>query len=200
MNTITLNVIVEDVVSEAAMSRILAYVGYTGNVEYRIVRGNGNIRKNIGKYKGASRVFPHIVLTDQDRYPCPPALLNDWQIGVLPAGMLFRIATHEAEAWLLADRQGIAEFFNTIAEKIPSAPETLTDPKQTVFSIVRKTRKRRLIEEMVPQPGAHIGPLYNERMCEFIVKRWSITNAVENSPCLARNIARISTFLRGYLS
>ena len=197
MSVSDLNVVVEDAVSEAVMVRLLAYVRYSGRIVYRIERGNGNIRKNIDKYKGASRVVPHLVLTDLDRYPCPPALLDDWNIGKLSGTMTFRIAVREVEAWLLSDRQNIATFLMVAVEKVPCNPESLDDPKQALFGVIRKSRKRRLIEEMIPQPGAHIGPLYNERICDFVLNHWHIETAATNAPSLARNLARISAFLRG---
>jgi hypothetical protein len=192
-----LNIVVEDVLSEAVMQRILATVGYAGTVTYRITRGNGMIKANVGKYKAASRIIPHIVLTDLDRYPCPPALLDVWNVGELPPSMLLRIAVREVESWLLSDRKGIASFLHTAIEKVPYYPEREDDPKQALFNVVRKTRKRRLIEEIVPLPGAHIGPLYNEHMCNFALNHWNIDAAVVDAPSLARNISRISGFLQG---
>jgi hypothetical protein len=192
-----LNVIVEDVLSEAVMRRLLTHVGYTGTHIFRITRGNGQIKKNVEKFKGASRVVPHIILTDLDRHPCPPELLESWNVGELPPTMLLRIAVHEVEAWLLSDRARIASFLHTAIEKVPSFPESINDPKQAMFSVVRKSRKHRLIEEIVPQTGAHIGPLYNERLCDFVLNHWHIESAVENAPSLARNIIRISAFLQG---
>ncbi len=198
MNSHFLNIIIEDVVSEAVMNRLLSHVGFSGNTTFRITRGNGMIKKSISKYKGASRVVPHIVLTDLDRYPCPPALLDDWNVGELPPSMIMRIAVREVEAWLLADRMGVAAFLHTAMEKVPFSPETEDDPKQTLLNVVRKTRKRRLKEEMVPQIGAHIGPLYNERMCDFVLNYWDIEAAVENAPSLAKSILRISVFCKGF--
>lgn len=179
------------------MNRLLAYAGYTGNVRYRITRGNDQIKKNVPKYKGASRFVPHIILTDLDRYPCPPALLDSWGVGELPPTMLFRIAVREVEAWLLSDREGIATFLHTATVRVPFNPEAEDDPKQTLYSLVRKSRKRRLVEEMIPQPGAHIGPLYNEHMCDFAMNHWQVEVAVENAPNLAKNILRITAFLQG---
>ncbi len=197
MSETPLNIIVEDIVSETVMARLLAHVGYFGDATYRIARGNDQIRRNIPKYIGASRVIPHIVLTDLDRYDCPPALLADWNVGELPRTMLLRIAVHEVETWLLSDRRGIAAFLHTAIEKVPDNPEAVGDPKRALVCVVRKSRKRRLAEEMIPQPGAHIGPLYNVRMCDFVQNHWNIEAAVENAPSLARNLSRISAFLQG---
>lgn len=193
----SLNVIVEDIVSEAVMNRLLAHVGYSGDTTYRVTHGNVQLKRSVPKYKGASRVVPHIVLTDLDRYPCPPALIEDWEVGELPSTMLLRIAVREVEAWLLSDRRGIAAFLQTAVEKIPFNPEVENDPKQVLFSVVRKSRKKRLLEEIVPQSGAHIGPLYNEHMCNFARNYWQIEAAMETSPSLLRSIWRISEFLKG---
>jgi hypothetical protein len=191
-----LNVVVEDVLSEAVMLRLLAKAGYIGNPPtFRIARGNSMIRTNLDKYKGASRVIPHIVLTDLDRYPCPTALLADWRVGALPPTMLLRIAVREVEAWLLADRKGIADFLHVAIEKVPLSPESIDDAKQALFNVIRKSRRRRLVEEMIPQPGAHIGPLYNDRMRNFALNCWRIETAAANAPSLDRSILRIAAFL-----
>jgi hypothetical protein len=191
-----LNVVVEDVLSEAVMRRLLEKGGYTGtSPTFVIARGNGMIRTNLDKYKGASRVMPHIVLTDLDRYPCLTALLDDWRVGALPPTMLLRIAVREVEAWLLADRKGIADFLHVAIEKVPHSPETMDDAKHSLFNVIRRSRKRRLVEEMVPQPGAHIGPLYNDRMREFALDYWQIETAAANAPSLDRSILRIAEFI-----
>lgn len=192
----SLNIVVEDILSEVVMGRLLEHAGYAGKTTFRIAGGNVQIKQNISKYKGTSRVARHIVLTDLDSYPCPPALLDAWNVGELPPTMLLRIAVREVEAWLLADRKGIASFLHAPVEKIPVLPETESDPKQTLFSLIRKSRKRRLVEEMVPKPGAHIGPLYNERMCDFALNHWQIEAASENASSLCRNISSITAFLQ----
>jgi hypothetical protein len=194
---LSLYVVVEDILSEAVMSRLLGHIGYEGHATYVVTRGNGQIRNNMEKYKAASRVIPHIVLTDLDRYSCPPTLLDAWGIGTLPTTLLLRVAVREVEAWLMSDRKNLAAFLSSAVTRLPVYPEKETDPKITLFNVIRKTRKRRLIDEMVPQPGAHIGPLYNERMCEFVRNHWQVEIAKENAPSLARTHRRISTFLKG---
>jgi hypothetical protein len=190
-----LNVIVEDTLSAAVMSRILAHCDFKGVVTIRDTRGNGAMRVGIDKYKAASRVIPHIVLTDLDRIPCAPELLATWRIGVLPETMLFRVVVREVEAWLMSDRCGIATYLQTALVRVPQNPEAEPDPKQTLFNLVRKSRKRSLIAEMVPQAGAHIGPMYNDYMCDFTAKHWNIEEALVNAPSLAKCINRISAFI-----
>jgi len=110
--------------------------------------------------------------------------------------MLFRVAVREVEAWLLADRVGIAKYLNLPLAKTPQHPEHEVDPKQSLINLVRKCKKRRLVEELVPATGssASVGPLYNTRMGDFVRDIWNIQRAVENSDSLSRAVNRISSF------
>lgn len=191
-----LNVIVEDILSQAVMQRLLDHVGFCGESTFRIMKGNGKIREGMRKFSAASRVFPHVVLTDLDRIPCPPALIKQWNIGRLPETMLLRVAVREVEAWLMADRAGFARYLQVAQEKVPFAPEAEIDPKQCLFSLVRRSRKRRLRDEILPTPGAHIGPLYNEFFCRFVSEHWRIEDAVANAPSLASSLERLTAFCR----
>jgi len=183
--TITPSIIiaVEDELSGAVMSRLISFSGRNFAIN-RIfnARGNARLKDGMTKFRAASRVLPHIILTDLDRCPCPPVLIDNWKANQLPPQLLFRIAVREVEAWLLADRAGIAEFLHIDVNKVPHSPEVEDDPKRTLINLARKSRKRRLSQEIVPEVGssAKIGPLYNTCSC---------------APSLARTLSRISTFL-----
>jgi hypothetical protein len=158
--------------------------------------GFGKIKNRIDRFKNACNIVPHIILTDLDRGECAPSLLKDWNVGAGTQNFLFRIAVREVEAWLLADREGFAEYLNLPLAKMPQHPEQENDPKQTLFSLVRKCKKRRLVDELLPAIGssASIGPLYNIKMGNFVRDSWSIQRAAINSDSLSRAIKRISTF------
>jgi hypothetical protein len=199
MNGQSILVVVEDPLSEAVMRRLIASYGRQLRVD-RVINKHGNteIRKGIPTYKSASHSVPHFVLTDLDRTPCAPALLNDWRIGELPARMLFRVAVREVEAWLLADRNGIADFLAIPANKVPANPESLDDPKRALINLARKSRKRKLMQEIVPENGsaARIGPLYNVRLSEFVRDDWDIDEARRQAPSLDKAALRVNEFLR----
>jgi hypothetical protein len=103
----------------------------------------------------------------------------------------------EVEAWLLADRVGIAEFLYVDLQKVPHAPEREEDPKRTLINLARKSRKKRLSREIVPAIGsaAPIGPLYNLHFTTFVNNRWDIAKARQAAPSLNRTISRLSSFL-----
>jgi hypothetical protein len=189
---------VEDELSGAVMSRLISFSGRNFAIN-RIfnARGNARLKDGMIKFRAASRIVPHIILTDLDRCLCPPVLIDNWKATQLPPQLLFRIAVREVEAWLLADRDGIAEFLHVDVSKVPHAPEAEDDPKRTLINLARKSRKRRLSHEIVPEVGssAKIGPLYNTHFVNFVNTRWDVEQACLCAPSLVRTLSRISTFL-----
>ena len=191
--------VVEDALSLAVMERLLSFTG-RGYVVKRpmVTRGAGKIKTSIQKYRQASHVLPHVVLTDLDQVDCPPTLLAQWGVSPLPANMLFRVAVCEVESWLLADRAGFAAFAGVAVNKLTQQPESLPDPKQALINLMRRSRNRRLASELVPATGSpvSIGPLYNERLSSFARSSWDVKAAIVNAPSLSRTVARLQTFLK----
>jgi len=191
-------VAVEDELSAAAMRKL---IGVSGRdfVITRVMnaRGYGQLKANVARFKTASHVLPHVVLTDLDRYPCPPALLVSWGATKLPPQLLLRIAVRTVEAWLLADSEGIAKFLSVAKNKIPQNPEAEADPKRTLINLARKSRKRRVAIELTPEAGssASIGPLYNARLSEFVEKLWNVQRARAVAPSLDRALLRLDSFM-----
>lgn len=193
-------VAVEDELSGVVMRRLIASSGRDFAIDRLInTRGNSQLKAGMRKFKSASHGLPHVILTDLDRYTCPPALLEHWRAVHLPPQLLFRIAVREVESWLLADREGIAEFLHVAVAKVPRNPEAELDPKRSLINLARRSRKRRLAEELVPSFGssATIGPLYNTRLSEFVNSTWDIDRAKVLADSLSRTIGRLAVFLSG---
>lgn len=192
-------VAVEDELSGEVMRRLIAASGRNFAIDRLInTRGNGQIKAGINKFKSACHAVPHVILTDLDKYSCPLALLQAWKAIRLPPQLLFRIAVREVESWLLADRDGIAEFLHVAVAKVPRNPESELDPKRSLINLARRSRKRRLVEELVPAQGssASIGPLYNARLSEFVNTAWDIDRAKVLAESLSRTIDRLASFCR----
>jgi hypothetical protein len=189
---------VEDELSGAVINKLVEHSG-RNFIVYQIfnARGNARLKASMAKFRGASRTYPHIVFTDLDRCPCPPELIREWNADGLPGEMLFRIAVREVEAWLLADRAGISQFLHIDISKVPQAPESEEDPKRTLINLARRSRKRRLAQEIVPETGssASIGPLYNVHFVNFVNTQWDVDSACLCSQSLSKTLARISGFL-----
>lgn len=167
-------------------------------VERRFVeRGYGNIKRSIDKYKNASHVVPHVVLTDLDSADCAMKLRLSWNALIIPRSMLFRVAVHETESWLLGDAEGFARFASIPKNKIPQIPEEVLKPKELLVSLVRRCGDHRLATAIVPKSGSSvsIGPLYNEKLIPFVRNFWSVEAASCTCPSLRRLRERLEVFL-----
>jgi hypothetical protein len=94
------------------------------------------------------------------------------------------------EAWLLADRQGFADFFRVRVGQVPVDPESLPHAKQEVLRLCGNSRVRSIRRDMVRSTG-EAGPLYVQRLNEFAATKWDVNGAAANSDSLIRAIRSI---------
>jgi hypothetical protein len=177
----------EDEPSHQAMLKMLSCFpdDYTENVAIPC-HGFGKIRKNIAAYNLAARHEHYFVLTDLDTaHECAPDLISQWLPHERSPQLTFRVAVHEVESWFLADRESFASFFSVNKALLPLSSDTLADPKQAVFNLARKSRKRQMREAILPiDEYARIGPGYNLEFCDYIQNYWNIAKARQSSPSL----------------
>lgn len=170
----------------------------------KVLGGYGQIRiRAQSLLQMAETGIPALVLTDLDRVNCAPTLIRDWfrirpMLPIeLPPQLVFRVAVREVEAWLMADREVLAKYLHISVANFPRAPEDLSDPKQELLGIIRRKGHTTWHQEMLPRGTAHVGPRYNERICEFAAKKWKPERAATNSPSLCRAIESLSRFSFG---
>jgi len=158
--------------------------------------GYGYLKRNINGFNRAAKGVPFLVGTDLDRYACPPALIADWLAEPKHHNLLIRVAVQEAEAWVLADRQGVATFLGISVAKIPENVEALPKPKEALIELARTSRKRQLRDDICPLPHStsKIGPNYNARLGGFVRQSWNPNVARLRSPSLSRTIDRLTAF------
>lgn len=186
---------VEDDLSEAVANKLLGGAGGASWVPQRLGRGrapgSGQIRKNLPKYADLASKQPVAVITDLDDRKCPIALINDWfGSRKIPAGMAFRIAVREVEAWLMADRVGLSAFLGVPLSLIPDNVEMVSRPKERLIGIAGRAR-RELRDEIVPARGslARQGLGYNDVLSRFVRENWNPEAATSGSESLRRAIA-----------
>ena len=200
----------EDALSCAVMTQLVAYCNAldTSRVPLHFrpgfpenKRGYGHIKKMIPKIcsMAENAGLATFILTDLDMTTCSPELIRDWfnsteEKPVLPDPILFRIAEREVEAWVLADRQGIAGYLGIAESNFSSDPDSLGDPKENLLNIVRAKGHKRYHKDMLPSETSHVGPEYNPRLCAFVNDHWGVDRAAEKSPSLRRAIAAINRF------
>ena len=98
----------------------------------------------------------------------------------------------------MADQSGFSRFVGVPQNKVAHAPEALDDPKQALINLVRHSRNRRLVAELVPEQGTSMskGPLYNERLGQFVREKWDVAAAMQAAPSLSRTVNRLQLFLK----
>lgn len=182
------SVVVEGSDDEAVAKRLCALVGHDIRATY-VMRGKGNLDKRLAGYNAAARYACWFVLRDLNGALCAPTLRSNLILNQ-SEHMCLRIPVRAVESWLLADWQGIAAYLSVGEVHVPEDPESLAHPKRALVNLARRSRNRRLREEMVPPPGISIavGPGYTGRLIEFAEHRWDPEKAAIRSESLRKCI------------
>lgn len=190
-----ISIVYEDQLSEAVLCRLLEYSKQKVYI-YQKIPGNGcdYIKKRIPSYLAASRIVPFVILLDSDKEDCAKRMLDE----LVPPksrhdGFLLRIAVREVESWLIADHKGFGEFLGINPVLIERQPQTLHDAKEYLINLARKSRKREIVEGIVPQKdtSAKQGPRYNQVLQPFVRNTWNISAAAKRSESLNRALHAI---------
>ncbi len=204
MTPIPINLVVEDELSEAVARKLLrtGIQSYAVSVVYNR-GGYGYIKKNIRGFNSAAKGTPWLILTDLDAKECPPSMIDRWfGPASLEPNLLFRVAVREVEAWLLAHRSAFAEFVGVREGLVPQNVEQIDDPKKKLIDIVRRSRRKRIREDIVPPKRStrEQGPDYNGRLVRFVEGHWDPRDCANASRSLEKAIHRIDSFVPSWMS
>lgn len=184
---------VEDAVSEAAVRKMLAVYDVAATVVLPL-RGNTYLKSKAPGLNQTAQTQSVLLLTDLDSPGrCPASLRTSWLKGAPSPRLVFRVAVHEVEAWLLAHRNAFANFAGISASRIPKEIDSVADPKRALVNLCRKSSNTRVRSGIVPATGstAGVGPDYNPLLTTFVARSWNPTEAAANSPSLARSLQRL---------
>lgn len=182
---------VEGSIDEVVARRLLEKTGHSAGPVYGRT-GKGEIDRAIRGYNKAAKFLPWFVLRDLDTDGCVRQLVAT----LLPdreRKMVFRVAVHEVEAWLLADRAAFAKYFGVSETRVPENPDTIADPKQAIVNIAPSSRFRTIREGMVPRSNRGVGPGYDDILIEFVQTEWNILRAQRASDSLARCVRALES-------
>lgn len=198
MSPIPLHLVIEDELSEVVIRRVLTDTQRDYAVGSAYGRtGFGYLQNTASKWNAAAAAgYPILLLADLDQHECPPKLIAEWLNSACHANFLFRIAVKEVESWVLADREGFAQFLGISSALVPREPDRLDDPKQTLINLARRSRRRVLKQSIVPRvrSTATEGPDYNGCLGDFVRNQWSSNDAKDRSPSLNRAWQRLMSF------
>lgn len=193
------NLVVEGLLDEHVARRVLTDMGIKiGQVHGK--QGKPFIIKNLRHYNQAAEHSPHpwIILIDLDHdEECAPPFLAKHLPHRSPR-LILRIVVREIEAWLLADREQIANYLRVSIDLVPHQAEKEGDPKKSIITLAKKSSSRIIREDMVPREdsGAKQGPLYVARLTEFTFQQWSPKRAAERSDSLRRFIQAVRRLMQ----
>jgi len=197
MHQVFVNIVAEDRLSEAVIRRLL----HESPLQLSVGRvfsghGRGYISSRINGFIRAAQYVPFVIVMDSDVDACAQRVLLRLNLIERPPNCIIRIAVHEVESWLLADTKGIASFLGIPSRLIPAQTDHILHPKEFIIEKVRKYGKRSLRTEIVPADGstATQGPMYNDILSQFVLKRWNIHDACNKSESLLRAVRNIKRF------
>ncbi|QQV77254.1 hypothetical protein H5J25_18415 [Sphingomonas aliaeris] len=189
------NTATEDELSECVAVKLVTQVVPGGTIGLKLRKGGaGYLRSSFNKFcQMANREYV-LLLTDLDRLICAPELINSWAGGFpLPEKLLFRVPVREIEAWLLADRQGMAALMGISEASLPSQPDDLPDPKGTLLNAARNASRSVRSELVVGRNTlASQGLGYNRVLSNYVETIWNIDRAADRSPSLRRAVDRLT--------
>jgi hypothetical protein len=190
---VEVDIAVEGYLDEIVLTKLLGSIGIQVLGTHGR-RGKGHLRKRIQSYNQAARHGRWVVLVDLNNdAECAPPFVASWLPSRNP-NLQFRVAVRAIEAWLLADREAIADFLAVSEARIPMQPENEPNPKATLVEVARRSRRRTLRRDIVPRPrsAARQGPGYTSRLIQFATGYWDPGRAARHAPSLKRGLDSLS--------
>lgn len=196
----------EDEVTVEVTKRVLGYCSQDFSVIKNIPARGGEVKNKISALNKLSNSAPVVVLVDLDADSCAPILKERLLQGVEQNdNFILNIAVDEAEAWLAADRDGMAKFLKVNIDDIPKSHLTKQGGKNAVVEmefkmkcslelthvIALKSKDKTIRETIGSKDKRCKGKEYNPTIVPFIRNDWNIENALRNSDSLRRMIERL---------
>ena len=194
----------EDDLSEWVLRRLL----HERPVQYAIGSvfkqgGFGYLKKQSPAFNNAAKGCPVLLLTDLDRRPCAPDLLEEWLKNPKHEDFLLRVAVREVEAWLLASDTTLARFLGIRGKVDFSTPEMLDDPKIELLKLATTSPRRDIREAIVRRDtGGNLrqGPAYNSVLAEFVNDHWNMNVASSKCDSLDRMLKALATLESNWMA
>lgn len=163
-----------------------------------VLRGCSRVDAELARLRAsASRRTPVFVLRDVDPTPpnlkgrrfrqCGSRVLSALGVSNSGPGFRFRLARHEMESWLLADRKAFAKWLGCSITQLPGVSDDELKPSVTIVKLARDPKvKACLRAALVPADGAdtQFGPGFEAAIIGFAAGPWSPVRARKNSRSL----------------
>jgi hypothetical protein len=189
------NVLVEGHVDEAVARKLIEVSGHDAGLAYGR-KGWTYIRDRVVAFDRSCSTEALFTIVDfmDTKLACPPSVVRAWLPQRDSEKHLFRVVVREIESWIMADREGMANFLKVPISKLPHNPEGEVDPKQILINLARTSRSRAIREALVPglNKSASEGPLYTSEMVRFVQESWDPAAARVIAPSLDKTLVRLA--------
>lgn len=195
---IPVTIAVEGDTDAAIIGRVLGHLGIAKGPTYGL-RGKHWLDRRLVGYNNAARFSPWLVVRDLDHDAVCPKELTERLLANPSSAMRLRIAVRSSEAWLLADSDNVSRFLGVHRQLVPEDPEELSNPKDALVQLARRSRIQAIRQDIVPAAGMHsrVGPGYTARLIEFATRHWSPALAAPRSRSLLKTISALRELVRG---
>ncbi len=175
----------------AVGTRLLGEAGLSVG-QAHVTRGDGTLKQRLPGYAAASQHRPFVALLDLDQWSGCVGNFVATHLPSRPPSLLLRCPVRSIEAWLMADRAGLARAVGLRAGDLPRRPEGVDFPKRLLLDAIARRRpaeRGRLIARL---PPLRQGPEYNRRLGSFVAEQWNPTapDVLSASPSLHRAMLR----------
>ena len=185
-------VIVEGTTDEPVINALMRAAGWNDD-QFKVMSANGKgaIDRDIKRYWEAARGHAYIVFRDLDRDGggCPVTLraeLVERTPGESP-DLLIRIVDQCIESWILADREGVAEFCGRSAASVELPP---SHHKPYLLRLMKDAKLKDAVEEKGRE--LDFGPAYATHLHHLMTDHWSIERVATESDSLRRALERLT--------
>lgn len=200
----------EDPVTRAIIYRLVKEYASSLRIKQSLPARGGEIKTKIVSFNQLALSYPIILLSDLDTDPCPPIaksnLLKD--VTTVSPEFLINIAVDEAEAWLFADREGFADYFEIPLASVPESQmqkfqgmrqrkEMMVPLKSSYYlthTLIGFSSNSTLRNQVFSSTSCK-GKEYNSALLPFISNHWNPEVARNNSYSLERMIQRIESIV-----
>lgn len=188
----------EDIISEVVLSKIVSKI-CSREIVHRLGRtGCGDLIKNISKYNQLAALHPVILMLDLDTRNCADEYVSSIcsKLKKEP-GFHIVVPVTEIESWLLSDKETLSVCLGINEKIMPSEPDKLINPKQTIINLARKSKLRKIKNELPPSAGekCSIGVSYNTLLCDYVNNFWRVDVAKEYSPSLKKTVDMLAVII-----
>ncbi|MBQ7736114.1 MAG: hypothetical protein IJT61_09365 [Bacteroidales bacterium] len=204
----------EDAVTVAVIKRLLSYVSPRFVVLSNIPARGGEVKSKVLESNELAKAYPVVMLLDLDQGCAPELKSKLLQGNTQSRHFLMNISVDEAEAWLMADRQGFSSFFGIDVNAIPVSEmqkqgghverremnfpyksSLMLTHELALLSSKKEIRQKVGVSDL---NGPKKGKEYNDAIVPFIENNWDIEAALPNSDSLQRMVRRLQVLLEDY--